>query len=80
MPPIGCTLQELANYIRANDVGHEMCYVESKLHIEGEYVPADYYEFEMGCGGGFKWDEPEPPRCCPCCGKLVDELLKGDES
>ena len=72
------TLMELRNYIRANDVGHETCYVESSLHIEGEYVPVGYWEFEMDCGGSFKWDEPEPPRCCPCCGKPVEESLRGD--
>lgn len=72
------TLMELRNYIKANDVGNETCSVISKLHIEGEYVPADYYEFEMDCGGNFKWDEPEPPRCCPCCGKLIEETMGGD--
>ena len=72
------TLQELCNYIRANDVGHETCAVTSSLHVEGEYVPADYWEFEMDCGGGFKWDEPEPPMHCPCCGKRIEESLKGD--
>lgn len=72
------TLMELRNYIRANDVGHETCAVASSLHVEGEHVSADYWEFEMDCGGSFKWDEPEPPRCCPCCGKRIEESLKGD--
>ena len=52
-------------------LGRGTCEVVSKLLIEGEYVPAEYYEFEMECGEGFKWDESEPPRYCPNCGRKV---------
>ena len=52
-------------------LGRGECEVVSKLLIEGEYVPAEYYEFEMECGEGFKWDESEPPRYCPNCGRKV---------
>ena len=52
-------------------LGKGTCRVVSKLLIEGEYVPAEYYEFEMECGEGFKWDESEPPRYCPNCGRKV---------
>ena len=60
---------ELA-YIRKAEA-ERMCHVESVLLIEGEYVPADYYEFEMECGGGFNWDDEEPPSYCPNCGAKV---------
>ena len=50
------------------------CMVESKIFIEGEYVPCPYFEYEMGCGGQFRWDEAEPPNYCPNCGaKVVGE-------
>ena len=52
-------------------LGRGTCTVVSKLLIEGEYVPSSYYEFEMECGEGFKWDESIPPRCCPSCGRMV---------
>ena len=52
-------------------LGRGTCTVVSKLLIEGEYVPSSYYEFEMECGEGFKWDESIPPRCCPSCGRKV---------
>lgn len=52
-------------------LGRGTCEVVSKLLIEGEYVPSSYYEFEMECGEGFKWDESIPPRCCPSCGRMV---------
>ena len=52
-------------------LGRGTCTVVSKLLIEGEYVPSSYYEFEMECGEGFKWDESIPPRCCPNCGRKV---------
>ena len=52
-------------------LGRGECTVVSKLLIEGEYVPSSYYEFEMECGEGFKWDESIPPRCCPNCGRKV---------
>ena len=52
-------------------LGSGECTVVSKLLIEGEYVPSSYYEFEMECGEGFKWDESIPPRFCPNCGRKV---------
>lgn len=57
-----------------NTRAERTCKVESKIFIEGEYVPCPYYEYEMECGGQFRWDEPEPPSFCPDCGaKVVDE-------
>ncbi len=51
--------------------GSGKCSVESRIFIEGEYVPCPYYEYEMECGGQFRWDEAEPPTYCPNCGKAV---------
>lgn len=47
------------------------CRIDSTLLIEGEYVPSPYYEYEMECGGGFCWDDSEPPTYCPNCGARV---------
>ena len=56
-----------------NTRAERTCGVESKIFIEGEYVPCPYYEYEMECGGQFRWDEVEPPNYCPNCGaKVVD--------
>ena len=60
------------------------CRVESKIFIEGEYVPSPYYEYEMECGGQFRWDEVEPPTYCPECGgafhKTPNKPDRGDEN
>ncbi len=55
-------------------LGSDTCFVYSKLLIDGEYVSSSYYEFEMQCGEGFTWNDKEPPKYCPCCGKKVAEL------
>ena len=54
-----------------NTRAERTCEVESKIFIEGKYVSCPYYEYEMECGGQFRWDEPEPPSHCPCCGARV---------
>lgn len=55
----------------AATLGSGACSVESKIFIDGDYVPTPYYEYEMGCGGVFRWDEAEAPNCCPNCGRRV---------
>ena len=54
-----------------NTRAERTCKIESTIFIEGEYVPCPYYEYEMECGGQFRWDDVEPPNCCPCCGAKV---------
>ena len=66
--------QAIADELNAR--AERTCEVESKIFIEGEYVTCPYYEYEMECGGEFRWDEVEPPSHCPNCGgevKVVDE-------
>lgn len=56
------------------------CRIDSTLLIEGEYVPSPYYEYEIECGGGFCWDDSEPPTYCPNCGaKVIEEKGKGND-
>lgn len=55
-----------------NTRAERTCEVESKIFIEGEYVLCPYYEYEMGCGGQFRWDDVEPPTYCPNCGRRVE--------
>ena len=47
------------------------CRVESAILIEGEYVPAAYYEYTMECDEVFNWDDEEPPAHCPGCGRRI---------
>lgn len=70
-PELSHDWQAVADELNARD--ERTCRIKSKIFIEGEYVPSPYYEYEMGCGGQFRWDDPEPPNCCPNCGaKVVD--------
>lgn len=66
---VGIDYKGIADELNAR--AERTCEVESKIFIEGEYVPCPYYEYEMACGGQFRWDEDEPPRHCPSCGKAV---------
>jgi len=70
----GMTLDELRQMMKRDAERRQTCEVESKIFIEGEYVPCPYYEYEMKCGGQFRWDWSEPPTHCPeCGGKVVSE-------
>lgn len=69
----GMSLDEIRQMMKRDAERRQTCKVKSKIFIEGEYVPCPYYEYEMECGGQFRWDEPEPPSYCPCCGAKVVE-------
>lgn len=75
-PIVNSYLCESIFYITAEQAASiidsfRMCSVESITLMDGEYVPQSYYEYKMECGECFKWDDEEPPRYCPNCGRKV---------
>lgn len=46
------------------------CHVESSIIDTYEY---NRWEYELSCGHTIIWEDSEPPRYCPICGRRVEQ-------
>ena len=48
----------------------ETCHVESSIIDTYEY---NRWEYELSCGHTIIWEDSEPPRYCPNCGRRIEQ-------
>ena len=46
------------------------CHVESSIIDTYEY---NRWEYELSCGHTIIWEDSEPPRYCPICGRSIEQ-------
>ena len=51
-------------------LGAGTCHVESSIIDTYEY---NRWEYELSCGHAIIWEDSEPPRYCPNCGRRIEQ-------
>ena len=61
--------QAIADELNAT-LGAGTCHVESSIIDTYEY---NRWEYELSCGHTIIWEDSEPPRYCPNCGRRIEQ-------